>query len=178
MTCTHCVGKADRPIDVGEPHPHQPHDCTATINQLFDIAIRSSQAFTTAALACCATPKGCGCKSTSATGPSDGSRAATVKRTVHSKEIATQRIPKDRQITLETPLTNGYLEIPHDRITLQPSGGRDPQLRPIGALKQNQVTFHIDVDATGIPGAVYFGTVRVGALDGSSEEMVRVTIEL
>lgn len=178
MTCARCGGETDQPIDVGEPHPQQPHDCTATINQLFDAAVRSSQAFTTAVLQCCAAPKGCGCEPPAAAEATGTGSAAAVHRVVHSKQISARPHRKDRRVTLETPLANGYLAIPHERITLQPSGGRDPQRKPLGALKADQMTFHIDVEAAGIPGAVYFGVVRVSALDGSPDELIPVVIEL
>lgn len=184
MTCTKC---ADQPIDVGEPHP-QPHDCTVaigrladvTLNQLVDAAVRSSQAFTTAVLQCCAAAKGCGCESTDATGSAEagGAKAAVVHRIVQSAQMSTRPSTGDRRVTLETPLANGYLAVPPARITLRPSGGRDPQSKPLGALKPNQTTFHVEVEADGIPGAVYFGTVRVSALDGSPDELIPVFIEL
>jgi hypothetical protein len=179
MTCTQCAGKADQPIDAGEPHP-QPHDCTVALNQLVDVAVRSGQAFTTAVLQCCAAPRGCGCESAEPTGSAEAesSKAAAVNRVVHSGQLSARPNAKDRRVTLETPLANGYLAIPPERITLQPSGGRDPQLKPLGALKPNQTTFQVDVEAGGIPGAVYFGTVRVSALDGSPDELIPVFVEL
>lgn len=184
MNCTHCTGTAGQPIDVGEPHPQQPHDCTAMVSQLVDAAIRTGQAVTTAVLQCCAAPRGCGCGcgcgSTVATGSADasGSTAAVVHRAVRSKQFSTRANTRDRRIALETPLANGHLAIPHERITLHPSDGRDPQSKPLGALKPNQMTFHVEVEAGGLPGAVYFGTARVSALDGSSDELIPVFIEL
>ncbi|MGE2736114.1 hypothetical protein [Mycolicibacterium vaccae] len=178
MTCTRCAGRANRPIDVGEPHPHPTHDCTTTVNHLLDTAVRSSQAFTNAVLQCCAgSTRPCGCGSTGTTAAT-GSAGAVGTRVVRSKPRSTQPNTKDRRVTLETPLTNGYLVIPHDRITLQPSGGRDTEFKPVGALKPNEATFHLEVEAAGIPGAVYFADVRVSALDGSPDEIIPVVIEL
>lgn len=179
MDCSHTArGPADR-IDVGEPHP-QPHDCTATMQELVDAAVRGTLAFTAAALNCCASQKSCAPVSTCGCG-SEGSANATappVKRTVHSQEFPTVRVELPRQLTLAVPLSNGYLFIPHDRITLLPSAGRDSQLKPLGTLGPTDVTFRIEVDATGLPGAVYFGEVRVRSSDGKTDTTVPVHIEL
>ncbi|OBG91795.1 MULTISPECIES: hypothetical protein [unclassified Mycobacterium] len=79
---------------------------------------------------------------------------------------------------MATPLSNGYHSIPDDRITFVPDAGRDSQLRPLGTLGPTEVTFQIKVDATGLPGSVYFGDVRVGYPDGKSDQIVKVFIEL
>lgn len=179
MNCSHTARGPVQRIDVGEPHP-QAHDCTAMVQQLVDVAVKSGLAVTTAALNCCAAQKNCapiadcGCGSAgsanAAAGPANG--------VVRSDKFPTKRVGVQRQLTLETPLSNGYLFIPHDRITLQPSAGRDPQHKPLGALGPTDVTFHIAVDATALPGSVYFGDVRVHYSDGTADEIVPVFVEL
>lgn len=165
MTCTEC---------------HPTHDCSTTVSQLVDVAVRSGLAFSTAALSCCSSlkaPTDCGCtKETSTT--TTTVKAAAAKRVVHSDQFPTRRIETQRQLTLEKPLSTGYLTIPPERVTLQPFTGRDPQHSPLGVLGPTENTFHLELDATGLPGAVYQGTVRVRALNGSSDELVEVFIEL
>ncbi|BBY44196.1 hypothetical protein [Mycolicibacterium celeriflavum] len=179
MNCSHTVRRPVDRIDVGEPYPQQ-HDCTATVQQLVDVAVKSSLAFTAAALNCCTTQKtcapvgDCGCGSA---GSVNTARAAA-KRTVRSEKFPTVRIEVQRQLTLATPLSNGYLFIPHDRITLLPSAGRDAQLRPLGILGPTEATFEIEVDATGLPGAVYFADVAVRHPDGKADTIVPVFIKL
>ncbi len=197
MNCCHTArGPADR-IDVGEPHPQrpQPHDCTATIQELVNVAIKGSLAFTTAALNCCTSqtvcaPVGdCGCGSANAGSDAANSASAAAssasaaaapppKRTVHSQKFPTVRVEVQRQLALASPLSNGYHSIPDDRITLLPDAGRDSQHRPLGTLGPTEVTFQIMVDAAGLPGSVYFGDVRVGYPDGKSDQIVKVFIEL
>lgn len=190
MNCSHTArGPVDR-IDVGEPHPQgpPPHDCTATVQQLVDVAIKGSLALTTAAFNCCSSLKpcapvgDCGCGSASAAGeaPSSASAAASApgKRTVHSQKFPTIRLEVQRHLALATPLSNGYHAIPDDRITFLPDAGRDSQLRPLGVLGPTEVTFQIKVDATGLPGSVYFGDVRVSYSDGKGDQIVKVFIEL
>ncbi|OBB36529.1 hypothetical protein [Mycobacterium sp. 852002-51961_SCH5331710] len=100
------------------------------------------------------------------------------KRTVHSQKFPTVRVEVQRHLGLATPLSNGYLSIPDDRITFLPDAGRDSQLRPLGTLGPNEVAFQIEVNAAGLPGSVYFGDVRVGYPDGKSDQIVKVFIEL
>lgn len=193
MNCSCSAREPVGRIDVGEPNPQcpQPHDCTATIQQLVDVAIKDSLAFTTAALNCCSSQKvcapvgDCGCGSarsgSSASSASSADTAAAPpppKRTVHSQKFPTIRVEVQRHLGLATPLSNGYHSIPDDRITFVPDAGRDSQLRPLGTLGPTEVTFQIKVDATGLPGSVYFGDVRVGYPDGKSDQIVKVFIEL
>ncbi|MGE2718482.1 hypothetical protein [Mycolicibacterium celeriflavum] len=183
MNCSHTTGGSTNRIDVGEPHP-LPHNCAATVQQLVDVAVKGSLAFTSAALKCCAAQKNCapvsdcGCGSTGSASAAAAPAAPTVKRTVESDDFATERVDVHRQLTLDTPLSNGYHSVPHDRITLLPNAGRDPQSKPLGALKPTAKTFRISVDATGLPGSVYFADVRVSSSDGKPDKIVKVFIEL
>ncbi|KUH99809.1 hypothetical protein [Mycobacterium sp. IS-3022] len=185
MNCSHTACRPVDRIDVGEPHP-QPHDCTATVQQLVDVAVKSSLAFSAAALNCCTSQKicapvgNCGCGSGSGTGSAGSANAARApaKKTVRSEKFPTVRIEVQRQLTLATPLSNGYLFVPHDRITLLPTAGRDPQQKPLGTLGPTEVTFEIEVDATGLPGAVYFADVAVRHPDGKADTIVPVFIKL
>ncbi|WP_133259059.1 hypothetical protein [Mycolicibacterium sp. GF69] len=97
---------------------------------------------------------------------------------MHSGDFPTVRIEVQRQLRLATPLSNGFQFIPYDRITLVPNAGRDPQLKPLGTLGPTEAAFRIEVDATGLPGSVYSGEVRVRYPDGKPDEIVSVYIKL
>jgi hypothetical protein len=157
--------------------------------QLADLAVRSTAAFTTAALSCCSSLKAAPPAKTCTCGPSASARstgssasgasgASVAGRIVRSDPFPTTHTATQRQLTLETPLSTGYLFIPPERITFTPSAGRDPQQKPIGLLNPGESSFRIEVDATSVPGAVYFSTVRVRSADGSVDEPVGVFIEL
>lgn len=142
-------------------------DCVTTATRLVDLAVRGGLSAGCGALnSYCVKISGC------------GSAASATPRTVRSDEIVTHRFPLDRRVTLESPLSSGYTLIPNDRITFLPSAGRDSRQRPLGALRGNELSFRIEVDATDLPSAVYRGTARVQSIDGATDESVVVYLEL
>jgi hypothetical protein len=153
------------------------HDCVAAIGRLFGIGVRGSVELARAALAPCAPVGSCGCGPAAPCAPT-GSCAPTGHRDVRSGDFATNIVNSQRELTIAISLSSGYIVIPNDRVTFYPSGGRDTQRGPLGVLGPGEPTFSITVDATGLPSAVYVGTVRVHPLANASEENVTVYIEL
>lgn len=172
MTGSHIAHEAAHRIDVGEPHPQQPHDCTAVMTQLLDAAVRCGLAFTNAALGACVSNQ-CDCRSADSSSATDSASKRIVRRPVRFP-----RTDKQRLVTLETPLSTGVVFVPPERVSLLPPNGRDDQKRPIAALAPGDEVIQIEVDATGLPGAVYRGTLRVRAADGSSDVSTQVHVEL
>lgn len=153
------------------------HDCVSPMVQTFDAVVRNGLAFATAALRSCTPCTTCAPGGPCNRGSGDSAKPAA-KRTVRSRPVRTARTDNQRRLTLDASLSTGYLSIPGERITLQPSAGRDEQRRPLGILRPNEPTFFLEVDATGVPGAVYEATVRVRSDDGSPDETVKVFVEL
>jgi hypothetical protein len=162
---------------------------------LFDVWMRCGLAAVNAMTSCAPSPcgciSGCGCGSDDVIVIQSGGRGAgTSTQPTGNATLAVQRVVTSNTFTLrqkaavprrlkfDQRLTNGYLVIPNDRVTLKPDAGRDPQLGALGQLRAGETTFRIEVDATGLPGNVYSGIVGAQTSDGSTVESVRVEIEL